>query len=665
MKESSRTKQELVEELSILKKKIKKLENENAKRKLSEEALRESEVRSSTLSAATWEGIAIHKEGIIIDANKSAAKMFGYNVDEIIGKSAIDFLAPESIEAALQKIKEGISHDELRLEVNGLRKDKTCFPVELLGRSIRHNNIDQRVFAFRDITERKQAEKTLRESEEKYRLLIENSHDIIYTLTADGLFTYVSPTWTLLLGHPVSQVNGHSFAPFVHQDDLAGCMVWLQKGIETGQRQDGVEYRVRHIDGSWRWHTSSGVPLRDEAGTVVGFYGTARDISDRKVAEEKLLKIMYEQQIILDNANIGISMIKDRRMIWVNLKIEDMFQYSKEELEGQSTRKFYPSNEAYEQLVRDANLALGKGQIYKTEQKLVRRDGTPILVRYNGKAIEPTDLSKGTIWLLEDITEFKHAEEYLRESETKFRTIFDSFEDIYYETDLSGIITLISPSVQRLSGWTPEELIGQPATLVYDAPEDRSALLTAIISSGYVRDYELQLLKRDGSKVAASLAAHLIYDSSGAPAGLAGALRDISDRKRAEEALSAAEESYRNIFLNSQTGLFRTDIKTGMVLEANDSMAKFAGYKNREELLFSKFNIAERYTDPEARQKMLALIKEHGEVGNSETQFRRNDGSVIWIRLSAKIIPEKGCLEGVAEDITDSKRAQEALRESE
>jgi len=131
-------------------------------------------------------------------------------------------------------------------------------------------------------------EEALRQSEEKFRLLIENSHDIIYTLTPEGVFTFVSPAWTTLLGHPVNQVAGHPFQPFVHPDDVPECIVWLQKVVETGQRQEGIEYRVRHIDGSWRWHTSSAVPLRDAAGIVIGFEGTARDITERRQMVQKL-----------------------------------------------------------------------------------------------------------------------------------------------------------------------------------------------------------------------------------------------------------------------------------------------------------------------------------------------------------------------------------------
>ena len=130
-------------------------------RKLAEEALQESEERFRRLADATWEGIIIHKEGIIVDVNESALKMLGYPAEEVIGKSIIDFLAPESIEPALQKFMEGTTHDQLYLEVNGLRKDNTVFSAEVLGRPIRYKNLDARVIAIRDITRRKALEMEL------------------------------------------------------------------------------------------------------------------------------------------------------------------------------------------------------------------------------------------------------------------------------------------------------------------------------------------------------------------------------------------------------------------------------------------------------------------------------------------------------------------------
>lgn len=129
---------------------------------------------------------------------------------------------------------------------------------------------------------RRKAELALQESEERFRNLVENANDIIYSLTADGVFTYVSPNWTSILGHDISEVLGKPFVPFVHPDDVAGCFAFLQKTLESGEKQSGIEYRVKHKNGTWRWHTTSASPFKDKDGNILYFIGIAHDITERK-----------------------------------------------------------------------------------------------------------------------------------------------------------------------------------------------------------------------------------------------------------------------------------------------------------------------------------------------------------------------------------------------
>jgi len=142
-------------------------------------------------------------------------------------------------------------------------------------------------------------------------------------------------------------------------------------------------------------------------------------------------------------------------------------------------------------------------------------------------------------------------------------------------------------------------------------------------------------------------------------------MREIRRRKRAQQDLRAAEETYRNVFLNAQVGMFRTDIQTGMVLDANDAVARFVGYRDREEMLAAPFSMAERYVNPGDREKMTALLKAGREFTDFEAPFRRNDGTTILMRFSARLVPDKGWIEGVSVDVTRERQAQEALRESE
>jgi len=294
MKDPSRTNQEFVEEMSAPETSLRKLElSETDFKHMEAEFLRSEETYRPIFENAVEGIFQTTPEGKFLAVNPSYVSMFGYSSPEEFTAGGIDvgkhvYANPDDRTRFKELIdKQGVVR---MLEFPALKKDGTRIWVSLNARAVRDDTGTVLYYegTIEDITSLKMAEETIRESEEKYRLLIDNSHEVIYTLTPQGVFTFVSPAWTALLGYPVAEAVGKQFWQFVHPDDVDKCEAFLERTIETGQRETGIEYRVRHADGSWRWHNTNGSPLRDSTGTITGFEGCAGDITLRRRAEEEL-----------------------------------------------------------------------------------------------------------------------------------------------------------------------------------------------------------------------------------------------------------------------------------------------------------------------------------------------------------------------------------------
>ncbi len=240
-------------------------------------------------------------DGTVLYANPPLGSLVGLRPSELVGQMTPDYYAdPEdrrALVAALEKHGQ-VTGYELRLKhVDGGERwaVASVVAIELRGEAVI-------VAGLNDITGRKLAQLALAESEKRFRVLVENANDIIYMLTPDGIFTYVSPNWTSILGHDLAEVVGQPFMPMIHPDDLPACLEFLNEVLETGERKSGIEYRVKHKDGSWRWHTSNASALKDPNGNVEAFIGIARDVTEMKedrLALEKAHRELKEAQVHL------------------------------------------------------------------------------------------------------------------------------------------------------------------------------------------------------------------------------------------------------------------------------------------------------------------------------------------------------------------------------
>lgn len=164
-----------------------------------------------------------------------------------------------------------------------------------------------------DVSQRKNAEQKLRQSEAEFRALVESARDIIFTLTPDGCLTYVSPSWQDILGHHPTEVMGNTFDHFVHQDDLARCFAFMQSLLLTATKQGSIEYRIFHKNGQLCWHTSTAAPIFDAEGHLLKYVGVARDITEQKQQHLELAKqAFYDPLTGLANRTLFYKMLEQQ-----------------------------------------------------------------------------------------------------------------------------------------------------------------------------------------------------------------------------------------------------------------------------------------------------------------------------------------------------------------
>ncbi len=266
-------------------------------------SLKRSEVKFRNLIMSSSDAMAVQVDGQLVLVNDKCVELVSASsAEEIVGRHVMDFIAEEHHDVVRRKIVEAKLNDQesLVIQASLAKLDDTVVEVEVKAMPIEFEEKSGMQLIIRDISAQNKAILALKYSEEKHRMLVENSHDIIYTMSYDGVLIFVSDAWTRLLGHSKEQVVGQSFVQFVHPDDIPKCSEFIQSLINSKERQSGIEYRVQHIDGRWIWHTSSAVPLVDEKGNAVSFEGIAKDITHRKRVESEIL----ETNTLLSQTNL-------------------------------------------------------------------------------------------------------------------------------------------------------------------------------------------------------------------------------------------------------------------------------------------------------------------------------------------------------------------------
>ncbi|MDP9474737.1 MAG: PAS domain S-box protein, partial [Actinomycetota bacterium] len=635
-----------------------------------EMALQESRERFRGLSEASFEGIAIIEGGAVVEANTAFARMFGYEPSEVVGMPATDFIAPEfREEVALRQIS---SLSEEPYEVAGIKRDGTVFYVEARGRASSYQDRTVLLTAFRDITERKEAEEKIRKAEQRYRNLVERVPAVVYVqeIGSPDAAMYMSPQIEILTGYTPEDCEDPDLRwRMVHPEDRESLRSEDEPVSEPGEVFTN-EYRVLHRDGRTVWVRNESVLIEDEASGSRYWQGFMVDITERKRAEQELQKSEALTRAIVETTPNGIiTMTKDGLVRSFNPGAEQIFGYAAGEVVGRPLRMLMPErfrgpHEAgFRRYVEGGEAhVVGKGAV---ELAGLRKDGTEF----------PLDLSLGEMraeddilftGIVRDITERRRAEENLKESEERYRTLVETVQEgIAFIAPEGGLVNYCNEAYAEILGLTQEEMIGRSFFDFLEAEEREKALRQRELRrAGVSSSYEVTATAADGTEKILSATGSPIYDAEGSYAGAVQTLVDVTERKRAERQLREAEGLFRSAFDDAAIGMALYDLD-GRFTQVNRSLCEMLGYPE-EELLRLRF---EDITHPEDLDLSVGRVKEllEGRVEGYqlEKRYLHAQGHPVWVSLSVSAVrgPE-GPLYLIAQmqDITERKEAEEEIR---
>lgn len=482
-----------------------------------------------------------------IDCNHSAYRSLGYSREEFLALTAFDIdptIDPSRLARLDKRLKESSS---ATFEGTRRRKDGATFPVEIDIKVIRLER-DYRLAVVRDITERKRAQEALRESEERFRDLVENSHELICTHDLDGLILSANPAAAVALGYDLDEFVGKRkvrdlLAPEISHQYEQYIVRLCKEGTTSGTMLVQTKSGERRI---WEYYNS----LRTEGVAAPIVRGMASDITERRRAEQARRESEGLFRTLVNAASQSVWRYRPGLSLLDQIDVANHAWWR--EFTGQTeAQRIARGGLGWLDAVHEEDRAAAQrlwsdvdsstiSEPVQASYRVRRQDGQWRCLTVNGVPHLRDAQGVVTEWAgtIADITESKHAEEALRESEERYRELFENAKDAIYVHDLGGRYTSLNQAAEKLSGYSREEIVGKHFSN-FVAPRDlkhvRSNLCKKLDDEAETA-YQIDVVTKDRRRVPVEVISRLIY-ANGRPIGVQGTARDITERKRAQEAL--------------------------------------------------------------------------------------------------------------------------------
>ncbi|MBW8015775.1 MAG: PAS domain S-box protein [Planctomycetes bacterium] len=506
-------------------------------RKRANQMTKESEKRFRSLSEAAFEGVVFTENGVFVDANAAFTRMYGYSFEELKGKQVIDLVAPEDRKLVAENLRSGY---EGIYEHRGLHKDGSLLDLEIHGSSVTYQGREMRLTAIRDITERKQAEEQLRQSEERFRSFTENAPDFVMQIDNDGIVRFINRT---LEGLSQEDIVGSSIFSWLPEDYIATLKQGLAEVFETAQLRV-IEHQAWDAKREGRWYSSYLAPI-GEHGNVTSVIIVARDITERKHAEDALTESAARLQLATNATRIGhwdwdlrtnevyFSPEWKRQLGYGDNEIPNQFETWQSHLHPDDQQRTIRAVEDY---------IAGRREDYTVEFRLRHKDGSYRWIYTRGeKQFDDTGKPCRLFGCHVDITDRKRAEEQCKRASEFMQTVIDGIPEAMMVINRDYTIAMANRTVCELAGSKDPVTdllkcyqVSHNSETPCNCDHHRCPLKEVIETKATVTLEHIHF-DAHGREIIVELCASPIFDEKGQVVQIIEFSRDITERKHAEK----------------------------------------------------------------------------------------------------------------------------------
>lgn len=647
-----------------------------------QEELARSERRYRALAEDSLQGMSI-LEGIppkFVYVNRKLRDTLGYTAEEMYAMPSEEiwkFIHPDDRQFVRERNRDRLlgkpvpSQYELRI----IRKDGTVRWVEVFANIIEIGDKPSSLAVYIDITEKKEAQEALLESEEKYRLMFENLPDIYYRTTLDGKVVLASPSVEKILGYTtedIAKLDLNNNLYLLPQDREQFIATLKEEGCISG-----LESSLKRKDGATVWISTNAQLIKDAEGEIVGIEGIARDITDRKMAEDALRESEKQYRTLFESANEAIMLMEHGAIIDCNPKTLKMFGSAREQIIGKTPCDLSPAKQpdGQDTVTKFWGIVdLAQKELpLSFEWRHCRADKTLFDAEVSLTAFELSG-KRLIMALMRDITKRKSAEAGLEQANDYLENIFENSPDAIGIVDAHGEFIKLNRVAVELFRYSLEDSAKITAFDFYADKNEREKILSELRLQGVVRGCEVMMRRTDGIIFPVEISINLLKDNSGRNIGSVAIARDlsqikkinemlrreISERLHAEEALSKSEDMYRTIFENTGTATIIVEEDTTIFL-ANAEYERLTGYSKEEtqgKIKWTQF-VSESYLPKMLENHRQRRINPDVVPKKYEFELVDRHGNAKTVLATVGMIPDSTRSVASFIDITDQKKLEE------